>query len=67
MLTRAQLKNGPEGLLTDSPLTCGLRLKGFVEHITDRRQMTQAAHRLGPKDEKNVDGGLPLPNCKETV
>jgi hypothetical protein len=38
-------------------LSCEIRSKGFVKNNRDRRQVAQAAHRLGPKDKKNVGGG----------
>jgi len=35
--------------ITDSPITCGLRSKGFVEGIRLRRQVARAAGILDPK------------------
>jgi hypothetical protein len=44
--------NGPE-------LRRRVRSKGFDEDTNDRRQVTRAARRLGPKDRKNAGGGVP--------
>ena len=35
-----------------------IRLEKFLRGYTARRQVARAAHRLGPKDKKNVGGEL---------
>ncbi len=60
MLSRIRLESGPEGLLTDTSLSRRIRSRGFVQSIRDRRQVTLAARRLGPKDKRNAGGGLPI-------
>jgi hypothetical protein len=39
-------------------LSCEIRSKDFGEGIKGRRQTAPTAHRLGPKDNKNVGAKL---------